>query len=117
MPVLLVDRDRLRQVLNNLLGNALRHAAAGGAIWVTVEGKPPDLQIRVRDDGSGITPEHLDRVFDRFYRSDTARSRDDGGAGLGLAVVRAIVEAHGGGVTAASPGPGQGSTFTISLPL
>ena len=72
--------------------------------------------MRVQDTGEGIAAEHLPLVFDRFYRTDRARDRDRGGAGLGLAIVRAMVAAHGGRVTAESPGLGQGSTFAIHLP-
>jgi signal transduction histidine kinase len=112
-----VDADRFRQALGNLIINALRHTPGGGQIIVTVQQENQVLCISVRDTGAGMKPEHLVQVFDRFYRTDEARSRDKGGTGLGLAITRAIVEAHGGQISAASPGPGQGSTFTISLPL
>ncbi|MBK8985944.1 MAG: HAMP domain-containing protein [Chloroflexi bacterium] len=115
-PYLLVDANRMRQVVHNLLNNALRHTPENGQIWVTVVTENETLCIRVRDSGAGIEAVHLPYVFDRFYRTDSARSRDQGGAGLGLAIVKAIVEAHGGVVTAVSPGIGQGSTFEILLP-
>jgi len=102
--------------LTNLLANALRHTPAGGAIAVGVETTEAEVQMRVQDTGEGIAAEHLPLVFDRFYRTDRARDRDRGGAGLGLAIVRAMVAAHGGRVTAESPGLGQGSTFAIHLP-
>lgn len=76
---------------------------------------PHELQLRVRDSGEGIAPEHLEHVFDRFYRIDAARSRETGGTGLGLAIVKAIVEAHGGEITVQSGGPNQGSQFIIHL--
>jgi signal transduction histidine kinase len=117
IPTMEVDADRLRQVLNNLLSNALRHSPKDGEIRIVVEQKPPQLTIRVEDEGFGINPEHLDHVFERFYRTDSARSRDKGGTGLGLAIVKAIVEAHDGQVSAQSLGQGQGSVFTVSLPL
>jgi len=116
-PQLRADKARLTQSLHNLLYNALQHTPAGGSITVRVEPVPGAVYLRVQDTGVGIAPEHLQHVFDRFYRVDRARSRDSGGTGLGLAIVRAIVEAHGGAVTAASQGPGRGSTFTIKLPL
>lgn len=115
-PTLHLDPQRLRQVLNNLLSNALRYSEAGGHITVSVEQRPPHLLVCVRDSGQGIAPEKLPYVFDRFYRGDPARSRGEG-AGLGLAIAKAIVEQHGGELTAVSPGLGHGSTFTISLPL
>ena len=74
-----------------------------------------EVALEIADTGAGIAPEHLPHVFERFYRVDAARDRAHGGSGVGLAIVRAIVVAHGGTVTAASPGPGQGATFTISL--
>jgi len=110
------DRARLMQVLQNLLTNALRHTPAGGAITVTARTAGRQVEIAVQDSGEGISAAHLAHVFDRFYRTDAARDRDAGGAGLGLAIVRALVETHGGAVRVASAGPGQGSTFTLALP-
>ena len=116
MPELAVDRARLRQAIHNLLDNALRHTPEGGAITVSVEQIQDEVKVRIQDTGEGIAPDRLPYVFDRFYRTDQARSRDRGGAGLGLAIVKAIIEAHGGTVAVASPGEGQGSTFIMSLP-
>jgi signal transduction histidine kinase len=116
MPTLEVDASRLRQVLHNLLDNGLRHTPKNGRIHVTVEQKETGLQIQVADTGTGIAPDELHHVFDRFYRGDSARSRERGSVGLGLAIVRAIIEAHDGRITVTSPGLGQGSTFTITLP-
>lgn len=115
-PYLTVDANRMRQAVSNLLNNALRHTPEKGQIMVTVVEKADGLHILVRDSGSGIEAAHLPFVFDRFYRTDSARSRDQGGTGLGLAIVKGIVEAHEGTVTAVSPGAGLGSTFEISLP-
>jgi signal transduction histidine kinase len=84
---------------------------------VIVEQKEDLLQICITDSGDGIQAEHLPYIFDRFYRTDSSRSREKGGTGLGLAIVKAIVEAHDGEVTVHSPGRGQGSTFTVHLPL
>jgi signal transduction histidine kinase len=122
LPLANVDRERLGQALFNLLQNAVQHTPSGGAITMsaglTPKAKPPELWLNVRDTGDGIPPEHLPRVFERFYRVDPARSGEERGSGLGLAIVHAIVEAHGGRVTAESDGiPGYGSIFTIVLPL
>jgi signal transduction histidine kinase len=116
MPELLVDTARLRQAIHNLMDNALRHTPEGGAITVSVEQSPDAVEIRVQDTGEGIPAEQLPHIFDRFYRTDDARGRDRGGTGLGLAIARANIEAHGGTLNVTSPGVGQGSTFTISLP-
>ena len=123
------DAARLTQAVQNLLANALRHTSPGGTIVaaVTAQGAQRGAQrgaeqgaaqatIVVRDDGAGIEAEHLPHVFDRFYRVDRSRSRHSGGVGLGLAIVRAIVEAHGGTVSAESAGAGQGSVFSVRLP-
>lgn len=115
LPLVQVDRARFTQALHNLLSNALRHTPAGESVTLSAGQAGDEVWLAVADSGEGIAPEHLPHVFDRFYRTDRARSRDTGGAGLGLAIVRAIVEAHGGRVTAVSPGAGQGATFTISL--
>ena len=104
------------QVLQNLLTNALRHTPAGGAITVTARAVGAQVEIAVQDSGEGISAAHLPYVFDRFYRTDTARDRDAGGAGLGLAIVRVLMAAHGGAVRVASAGLGQGSTFVVALP-
>lgn len=115
-----IDQARITQVLQNLLVNALRHTPAGGRITVRLlMSKEQDNQvaIAIQDTGDGIEAEHLPYLFNRFYRTDGARDRDAGGAGLGLAIVRALVEAHGGTVAAHSPGRSQGSTFTLTLPL
>ncbi len=116
-PHAFVDRDRLRQCILNLLDNALRHTPKLGMINVQVERKKQAVEIRVQDNGEGIDPTHIEHIFDRFYRADPARSRITGGSGLGLAIVRAFVEAQGGEVAVASAGLGQGSLFTIHLPL
>lgn len=118
LPPLEIDAGRIRQVLQNLLANALRHTPPPGNITLSLEPAPGSVLLTVADTGEGIPGNHLPYVFDRFYRTDPARSRDQGGAGLGLAIARAIVEAHGGQIQVASPGmPGQGSSFTIRLPL
>ena len=117
LPTIQADKSRLRQSLHNLLNNAIRHTPPGGNITLQAEQIDDQLYLRVVDTGSGIPPEQFDTVFDRFARLDPARSRDKGGSGLGLAIVRAIAEAHGGTATVISPGSGQGSIFTIILPV
>ncbi|MEW9532480.1 sensor histidine kinase [Microbispora sp. NPDC049125] len=113
------DEARLRQVVGNLVGNALRHTPEGTAFRVGVGLKPglrPDAVIEVADDGSGLRPEDAERIFERFYRADPARSRaDSGGTGLGLSIAAALVHAHGGTITAES-GPGGGAVFRVRLP-
>ena len=117
-PTVLVDPDRLAQVLGNLLDNALQHTAAGGRVVVTVrEPDPHWVQIAITDTGEGIDPVHLNHIFERFYRADPARGRVRGGSGIGLTISRALVEAHGGGLSAASDGRGHGAAFTIRLPV
>jgi signal transduction histidine kinase len=110
------DPGRLEQILRNLLENARRHTPAGGGIRVDAVRDGDRVRVAVSDTGEGIPPEHLPRVFERFYRAEPSRDRASGGAGLGLAVVRRLVEAHGGDVQASSPGRGGGATFTFSLP-
>ena len=110
------DAARLEQMLRNLVINARRHTAPGGRISVTAARNASDITITVADTGTGIAPEHLPYVFDRFYRADASRDRATGGAGLGLAIVRRLAEAHGGSVTAASEGEGRGATFVVSFP-
>ena len=116
LPQVEADPERLRQVMNNLLSNAMRHTPEGGQVLVAVERQADMVQVAIQDSGAGIPAEHLQHVFSRFYRTDSARSREQGGAGLGLAIARAIVEEHGGWMRASSPGPGQGSTFTFGVP-
>jgi signal transduction histidine kinase len=119
LPDVSADPDRIGQVLAGLLANALRHTPPGGSVRAAAiaarAGK--DVQITVTDTGEGIAPQHLPHVFERFYRADTARDTAHGGSGIGLTIARALVNAHGGIITAASDGPGAGSCFTISLPV
>lgn len=110
------DAQRIGQVLANLLSNALRHTPSGGRVALAAEGGPEGTAITVTDSGDGIDAAQLPHVFERFYRTDAARSRDSGGTGIGLAVSLAIARAHHGTLTAASPGIGRGSVFTLILP-
>lgn len=113
--VLDADPDRLTQVLRNLVRNAVAHTGPGGRIAVVAAARDGWLRIAVSDDGPGIPPAHLEHVFERFYRVDEDRARERGGAGLGLPIARAIVEAHGGRIRADS-GAGTGTTITLELP-
>lgn len=115
LPELRVDPDRLKQVTSNLLSNAIRYTPPGGSILVQIEQVGPEVQLRVQDSGPGIPESHLAHIFDRFYRTDNARSRNDGGTGLGLAITRAIVQAHGGSITGETTP--EGALFTVSLPV
>jgi len=110
------DPARLRQVLWNLLSNSVKFTTAGGAIHLAVSRGATDVEIAVRDTGAGIAPDFLPHVFEAFRQADSSSTRRVGGLGLGLAIVRHIVEAHGGTVSARSDGVGRGSTFVIRLP-
>ena len=114
--VVMVDPDRFQEIFTNLLDNALRHTGAGGQVTLSAACKSDTARLSVTDTGEGIGAEHLPRVFERFYRVDPGRSRSRGGSGIGLAITRALVEAHGGRIRVESAGPGTGSTFTITLP-
>lgn len=115
LPDIEVDVDRLGEVLSNLLANALRHTPAGGEVQIGARKRGDEVEIAVTDTGDGIAPEHLGRVFERFYRTDPARTREAGGSGIGLTIAKAIVEALGGRIRAESDGPGKGARFVIIL--
>ena len=110
------DGARLQQVIGNLLSNSVKFTQAGGQIDVRVSRTASSLEIRISDTGAGITSEFLPHVFDRFRQADSTTTRAHGGLGIGLAIVRHLVELHGGTIAAASGGAGEGSTFTIVLP-
>jgi signal transduction histidine kinase len=116
LPLVNVDSQRIAQVLFNLLDNALRYTPAGGTITVKARRTDDVVQVDVMDQGPGLDPDELPLIFERFHRSDKARSRSTGGAGLGLAIVRQLVEAHGGEVWAESEAS-EGATFSFTLPL
>lgn len=111
------DPDRTAQILLNLIGNAIRYTPEGGRIVVRVAADADKAQIVVHDTGIGIPPESLPYVFERFYRVDRSRARSSGGSGIGLTIARHLAWAMGGEITAASAGHGQGSVFTLFLPL
>ncbi|HZF10923.1 MAG TPA: ATP-binding protein [Thermoanaerobaculia bacterium] len=111
------DPNRLQQVVWNLLSNAVKFTPRQGEVEVALARTASQVEIRVRDSGIGIAPDFLDYVFDRFRQADSSTTRAHGGLGLGLAIVRHLVELHGGTVTAASSGAGGGATFTVRLPI
>ena len=109
------DSDRLTQVLRNLVRNAVSHTEPDDRIDVVARVQRRAADDLGRDSGPGIAPEHLEHVFERFYRAEESRSRDSGGSGLGLAIARAIVQAHGGRIWAESQ-PASGTTISLELP-
>ena len=115
LPPIDVDPDRMAQVLGNLVDNALRHTEPGGEITLAAESDGGAVCLRVQDSGAGIPPEDLPYVFERFYRGDEARQQQDGASGLGLAIAKSLVEAHGGGIAVEST-VGEGTSFTIAIP-
>jgi signal transduction histidine kinase len=120
-----MDSDRMTMVLNNLINNALRYTPSGGTVMIrlTVLTATHEMEISVEDSGTGIEPDSLPYVFDRFYRVERSRNRASGGSGLGLAIVRQLVEAHGGKVKAESPiftdekQQGYGTRIRLTLPV
>src|SRR5437660_12073572 len=113
--VVYADSDALREILTNLLDNALRHTPAGRRVGVYAKRSTGGVTLSVGDTGSGIAADHLPRIFERFYRVDPGRSRAEGGTGLGLAIVKHLVEAHGGHVEAESS-LGRGTTIRMFFP-
>jgi PAS domain S-box-containing protein len=116
-PPILGDPGRLQQILWNLLSNAVKFTPSGGRVFVRLDRTASHARITVRDTGQGIQPSFLPYVFDRFRQAETSAARSHGGLGLGLAIVRHLVELHGGTVEARSAGEGQGATFTVLLPF
>jgi CheY-like chemotaxis protein/anti-sigma regulatory factor (Ser/Thr protein kinase) len=115
--IVLGDATRLQQVVWNLLSNAIKFTPKGGRVELVVGRDAEQFRIFVSDTGKGIEPEFLPHVFDRFYQADGSSTRRHGGLGLGLALVKSLVELHGGEVKVESEGKGRGSTFTVMLPL
>ena len=111
-----VDRLVLREAIANILDNAIKYSRSGATIDVRVRIQDRQAVLDIADEGPGVAPEHRERIFDRFFRLDEARSRDEGGTGLGLAIAKWAVEANGGHVSVDS-GPKGGSVFRIALPL
>jgi signal transduction histidine kinase len=116
LPDVDMDSDRMAQVLDNLIANALRYTPAGGQIQLSAARSAVGVQIVVQDEGTGVPPDELPWIFERFYRGDRSRQRHEGGAGLGLAIARSIVEQHGGSIRAENT-PGEGLRVIIDLPV
>lgn len=116
LPLAIADPGRLRQILTNILQNAIMHTAAGSKVTMSAKLDQSHIEVTIHDSGSGISPEHLPHIFDRFFRSDESRSRATGGSGLGLAIVKQLVELHGGKVWAESQ-PGVGTAIRFTLPV
>ena len=114
---MLGDARRLQQVVWNLVSNAIKFTYRDGKILVRLKKIDSEVLIQVEDTGRGIEPEFLPYVFDRFRQADSASSREFGGLGLGLSIVKHLVELHGGTVTVSSPGLNRGATFSVKLPL
>lgn len=112
-----IDPGRLTQVLTNLISNAIKYSDTGGKIWVTLSKSDHEIRFAVRDNGIGLTKHELNEIFELFYQGHASYLRQSGGLGIGLSVARSLAELHGGGLIAQSDGPGQGSTFTLWLPL
>lgn len=116
LPDVEADPERIGQVMRNLLNNAITHTPAGGSVNVSAHSDGNQIEVSVCDTGPGISPEHLPHIFDRFYRADQSRARITGGAGIGLAIVKQLIEMHGGRVRAEST-PGAGASFYFTLPV
>jgi signal transduction histidine kinase len=114
--VTMCDTDRIREAIDNLLSNAIKYSPIGGRISVLVSHADDHTGISVTDEGAGLSPEDLGRLFGRFQRLSAKPTAGESSTGLGLSIVKRIIDMHGGEVTAKSTGPGEGSTFTITLP-
>ncbi|MCP3369953.1 ATP-binding response regulator [Bradyrhizobium cajani] len=114
--VTMCDTDRIREAIDNLISNAIKYSPIGGKIGVAVSHEGSDTIVRVSDEGAGLSPEDLGRLFGRFQRLSAKPTAGESSTGLGLSIVKRIIDMHGGEVTAESDGPGKGSTFTITLP-
>jgi signal transduction histidine kinase len=114
--VTMCDADRMREAIDNLVSNAIKYSPIGGTIAVAVSNERNNTVIRIADQGAGLSPEDLGRLFGRFQRLSAKPTAGESSTGLGLSIVKRIIDMHGGQVTADSAGPGQGSTFTVILP-
>jgi signal transduction histidine kinase len=117
LPIIQADPERMRQVITNLVDNALRYTPAGTIITVAAHLSSGNIEMSVSDDGPGISPEDIPNVFDRFWRAEKSRSRVTGGSGLGLAIVKQLIEAHGGNISVVSEGLTKGTAFKLILPI
>src|SRR6202000_1100475 len=114
--VTMCDADRMREAIDNLMSNAIKYSPIGGKITVVVSHEQNNTVIRIADQGAGLSPEDLGRLFGRFQRLSAKPTAGESSTALGLSIVKRIIDMHGGQVTADSAGPGQGSTFTVTLP-
>jgi signal transduction histidine kinase len=114
--VTMCDADRMREAIDNLVSNAIKYSPIGGKIAVVVGREQTNTTIRITDEGAGLSPEDLGRLFGRFQRLSAKPTGGESSTGLGLSIVKRIIDMHGGQVTARSAGPGKGSTFTVILP-
>jgi signal transduction histidine kinase len=114
--VTMCDADRMREAIDNLVSNAIKYSPIGGKITLVVSHDKANTIIRIADEGAGLSPEDLGRLFGRFQRLSAKPTAGESSTGLGLSIVKRIIDMHGGQVTADSSGPGQGSTFTVTLP-
>jgi signal transduction histidine kinase len=114
--VTMCDADRIREAIDNLVSNAIKYSPIGGKITMLVSHEKNNTIIRIADEGAGLSPEDLGRLFGRFQRLSAKPTAGESSTGLGLSIVKRIIDMHGGEVTADSAGPGQGSTFTVTLP-
>jgi signal transduction histidine kinase len=110
------DADRMREAIDNLVSNAIKYSPIGGKIALVVSHEQHNTVIRIADEGAGLSPEDLGRLFGRFQRLSAKPTAGESSTGLGLSIVKRIIDMHGGKVTADSAGPGQGSTFTVMIP-
>ena len=117
LPLVSVDRDRIGQVLINIVGNSLQYTPAGGNVLISANKQNGQVMIIVKDTGIGISSKDLPQIFTRFFRVDKSRSRAGGGSGIGLTISKHLIEAQGGNIWAESSGIGKGSKFSISLPV
>jgi PAS domain S-box-containing protein len=115
--LVMADRNRLQQVLWNLLNNAIKFTPSGGRVHTIIERVNSHVEVSVTDTGMGIAPEHLEAIFERFSQADSSITRRYSGLGIGLTIAKHLTELHGGRIHARSPGPGQGATFIVQLPL
>jgi signal transduction histidine kinase len=114
--VTMCDADRMREAIDNLISNAIKYSPIGGKIAVLVDHEQDNTLIRIADEGAGLSPEDIGRLFGRFQRLSAKPTAGESSTGLGLSIVKRIIDMHGGQVTAESGGPGRGSTFTVILP-
>lgn len=117
LPLIFVDKDRIVQVLTNLVGNALQYTPTGGFVTIMASRVNEEVVITIKDTGIGISPEHLPMIFNRFYRTDKSRTRSSGGSGIGLTIAQALIKAHHGRIWIESAGEGKGTSISFTVPI